>query len=75
MHQPESTVQKLGMAQLRINDIDITWDSQRWLLRTAGKIPIEQYNRECHGWSKETFNAIKKNEHNYFMSYRVIRFE
>jgi hypothetical protein len=58
MQKPESTVQKLGVAQLRINEIDITRDSQRWLLHTAGKIPIEQYYRERHGWSKETFNTI-----------------
>jgi hypothetical protein len=43
MERPDSNVQILGAAQLRIKDIAITRDSQRWLMNTAGKIPIQQY--------------------------------
>jgi ribonuclease HI len=58
MTTPDSNVQILGAAQLRINDIAITRDSHRWLMHTAGKIPIQQYYKERLGWSPSTFDHV-----------------
>jgi hypothetical protein len=58
MEKPEANVNILGPAQLRINNIAITRDSQRWLLNTAGKIPIQQYYKERLGWSESIFDQI-----------------
>jgi ribonuclease HI len=55
---PDTNVHILGAAQLRINDIAITCDSHRWLMHTAGKIPIQQYYKEHLGWSTSTFKQI-----------------
>jgi hypothetical protein len=57
-HQPEADVRNIGVAQLRINNIAITSDSQRWLLQTAGRIPIQQYYQEKQGWTQEVFETI-----------------
>jgi hypothetical protein len=43
MEKPETNVSILGAAQLRINGVAITRDSQRWIFHSAGKIPIQQY--------------------------------
>jgi hypothetical protein len=58
MKTPDSNVQILGAAQLRINDIAITRDSHRWLMHMAGKILIQQYYKERLGWSPSTFDHV-----------------
>jgi hypothetical protein len=58
MTNPDSNVKILGAAQLRINDIAITRESHRWLMHTAGKIPIQQYYKERLRWSESTFEQI-----------------
>jgi hypothetical protein len=40
MTGPATNVNILGAAQLWIDDIAITRNSQKWLINTAGKIPI-----------------------------------
>jgi hypothetical protein len=58
MDSPEAEVLNIGVAQLKIGTMAITRDSQRWLMQTAGKLPIEQYYKEHHGWSQDIFNSI-----------------
>jgi hypothetical protein len=58
MSEPASNVQNIWEAQLRLNDIAITRDSQRWIMRTAGRIPIQQYYQERYGWNEKTFQNI-----------------
>jgi hypothetical protein len=58
MEKPASSVQNIGTAQLQIGNMAVTRDSQRWLMQTAGRIPIEQYYRERHNWSRATFDDI-----------------
>jgi hypothetical protein len=58
MDKPDKTVQNLLTAQLRINNMCITRDSEKWLLHSAGKIPLQHFYREKFGWSDSTFNAI-----------------
>jgi hypothetical protein len=58
MTEPDKEVNNLATAQLQIADICITRDSQKWLLHSAGKIPIQNYYREKFGWNISTFNNI-----------------
>jgi hypothetical protein len=58
MDSPETEVLNIGIAQLKIDTMAITRDSQRWLMQTAGKLPIEQYYKQRHGWSQTIFNSI-----------------
>jgi hypothetical protein len=58
MDEPESRVTRLLTAQLQIGSIDITRDSQQWLLHSAGRIPLQEYYYQRRGWSSKTFNAI-----------------
>jgi hypothetical protein len=58
MSEPVSKVKLIGAAQLKVNDIAITRDSQRWIMRTAGSIPIQQYYQERHGWNHNIFHKI-----------------
>jgi hypothetical protein len=58
MDEPDRKVQYIGMAQLQINGITITRDSYRWIMRTAGSIPIQQYYQEKHGWNENIFQNI-----------------
>jgi hypothetical protein len=58
MDEPESRVTRLLTAQLQIGSIDITHDSQQWLLHSAGCIPLQEYYYQRWGWSSKTFNAI-----------------
>lgn len=55
---PAEDVHNIAIAQLRIADMAITRDSQRWLLQAAGKPPIQQYYLERHGWTREVFDSI-----------------
>jgi ribonuclease HI len=43
---------------LVLGNIPITRDSQKWILRQAGKVPIQHYYKEKYGWTKEIFNDI-----------------
>jgi hypothetical protein len=58
MEGPATEVSIMGAAQLRIGDIAITRNSQKWLINTAGKIPIRQYYRDRFGWTDQTFEQI-----------------
>jgi hypothetical protein len=58
MSGPAEDVRNIAIAQLRIAGIVITRDSQRLILQSAGKIPIQQYYQERHGWTTDTFNNI-----------------
>jgi hypothetical protein len=58
MHNPTSTVKNLARVQLRIQDVAITRDSQQWILKAAGRIPIRQFYRDKYGWSPQTFESI-----------------
>jgi hypothetical protein len=58
MTKPDSTVTNLATAQLRIKDVCITRDSQKWLLHSAGKIPIQSYYQEKFGWTETVFDNI-----------------
>jgi hypothetical protein len=58
MTGPADDVRNIAIAQLRIGGVAITRDSQRWILQAAGKIPIQQYYWERHGWNDDTFNNI-----------------
>jgi hypothetical protein len=43
---------------LIIDGVNITRDSQKWLLDTASRIPIQQYYYEKHKWNSSTFQNI-----------------
>jgi hypothetical protein len=43
---------------LTINDVTITRDSQKWLMDTASRVPIQQYYHDKHKWSNEAFHSI-----------------
>lgn len=58
MTKPAHQVDNIGVAQLRLHNMAITRESQRWLLQVAGRIPIQQYYRDRYGWSANTFNSI-----------------
>jgi hypothetical protein len=58
MTKPDSTVINLATAQLRIKDMCITRDSQKWLLHSAGKILIKSYCQEKFGWTETVFDNI-----------------
>jgi hypothetical protein len=58
MQQPASDVRNLARVQLQINNIAITRDSQHWIRKTAGRIPIQQYYCEKHEWTRHTFESI-----------------
>jgi hypothetical protein len=58
MTKPASEVQNIAAAQLRIQEMCITWDSQKWLLQTAGRIPVQNFYSDKYGWSETTFHSI-----------------
>jgi hypothetical protein len=58
MIKPSSRVLNMSTALLQINNIDITRDSQKWLLNLAGQIPIQQFYKNKYGWSESTFHNI-----------------
>jgi hypothetical protein len=58
MSEPARKVDNIGVAQLRIDNMAITRESQRWLLCMAGRIPIQHYYHNRYGWSDRTFNDI-----------------
>jgi hypothetical protein len=57
MTKPEIQVSHRHI-HLKINDIFITRDSQRWLMETSGRIPIQKYYQDKYGWKKSTFDSI-----------------
>jgi hypothetical protein len=58
MHKPAAEVKNISRVQLRIAKVAITRDSQKWILRSAGRIPIEQFYREKYNWSQQVFDSI-----------------
>jgi hypothetical protein len=58
MDGPETDVVNLAQAQLRIDNIAITRDSQRALLQAAGKIPLQEYYTTKLGWTKKVFASV-----------------
>jgi hypothetical protein len=58
MDHPAAKVTQLQRAQLQIDDIDITRDSQQWILHSAGRIPLQDYYQKKWGWSIKIFNKI-----------------
>jgi hypothetical protein len=58
MQSPATKVRNLAKVQLQINDIAITRDSQQWILKSAGRIPIQQFYCEKFGWTTQTFESI-----------------
>jgi hypothetical protein len=44
--------------QIVINDSYITRESQKWLMDTSGKIPIQKYYYDNYKWSQATFDDI-----------------
>jgi hypothetical protein len=58
MSAASEEVLPLARVQLRIGEIAVTRDSQKWLLHAAGMIPIQDYYHSKWGWSTETFNSI-----------------
>lgn len=64
MDGPATMVTNIARAQLRIQNMAITRDSQRLLLQAAGKIPLKQYYADKHGWTSTIFDAISwKSQH------------
>jgi hypothetical protein len=57
MTKPEIKVSTRHV-HLKIGDIFITRESQRWLMETSGKIPIQKYYQDKYGWKKQTFDLI-----------------
>jgi hypothetical protein len=43
---------------LILGNIPITRDSQRWIIRKAGEVPIQEYYKEKYGWDAKTFHDI-----------------
>jgi hypothetical protein len=58
MDSPATTVNNIARAQLRIQHVAVTRDSQRVLLHAAGKIPIQQYYSKKYGWTTTIFDSI-----------------
>jgi hypothetical protein len=58
MDGPESDVMNLAQAQLRINNIAITHDSQRTILHAASSIPLQDYYQRKLGWSNKVFDLV-----------------
>jgi hypothetical protein len=58
MDGPATMVTNIARAQLRIQNMAVTRDSQWLLLHAAGKIPIQQYYSEKYGWTPTTFKSI-----------------
>jgi hypothetical protein len=67
METPVEEVQTMLHAQIRIKNIAVTRDSQRWILNSAGQIPIENYYNEKYGWTTQ-FNKI-----NWEIQQKVLR--
>jgi hypothetical protein len=81
MEEPEADVLKLSRTQLRINNIAITRDSQRWLLHSAGKIPLQAYYNKRWGWTDRIFDSINwKTQHSALQTFdthdqtRILKF-
>jgi hypothetical protein len=58
MSQPAFEVHNIAKVQLHIRDMCITRDSQKWLLHSAGGIPIQNFYNDKYGWSERIFNSI-----------------
>jgi hypothetical protein len=58
MDEAAAYVRNLSQVQLRIGEIAVTRDSQHWILKSAGRIPIEQYYQEKFGWTRNVLNSI-----------------
>jgi hypothetical protein len=52
------TQQYPKFTHLKINDIIVTRDSEKWLQDYASRIPIQQYYFDKHGWPMTTFESI-----------------
>jgi hypothetical protein len=63
MDGPASDVINLAQAQLRINDIAITRDSQRAILHAASSIPLRDYYQRKLGWSNKVFDLVSWTAH------------
>jgi hypothetical protein len=61
MHQPAAKVKNIAQIQLQISDVAITRDSQKWILQSAGWIPIEQFYRDKYNWLQQVFDSIDWN--------------
>jgi hypothetical protein len=59
MDSPDADVINLAQAQLRINDIAITRDSQRAILHAASSIPLREYYQQKLGWSNKVFDLVR----------------
>jgi hypothetical protein len=57
MKGPKTTV-STRFVHLVIEQRYVTRDSQRWLMDSASRIPIQQYYQEKYGWSTKEFNEI-----------------
>jgi hypothetical protein len=58
MTKPDAEVSNMLTAQLRLQGMCITRDSQNWLLQTSGRIPIQAFYRDKYGWPDSTFHSI-----------------
>jgi hypothetical protein len=58
MENPDTDVINLAQAQLRIDDIAVTRDSQRTILQAAGRIPLQEYYQSKLAWSGRVFDSI-----------------
>jgi hypothetical protein len=68
MNRPNADVKNNARVQLQIANVAITRDSQQWILKSAGRIPIEQYYREKFQWTKQTFDSI-----NWEVQHKVLK--
>jgi hypothetical protein len=57
MTEPVITGENLGCT-LKIQNIPITRDSQRWLVDFSSRIPMIEYYRKKLAWSEKTFHLI-----------------
>jgi hypothetical protein len=71
MTSPKTEVTTLHH-HIKIGDMFITRDSQRWILEMASRIPIQQYYRDKYGWTKQTFQEIDwELQHRVLSSYDI----
>jgi hypothetical protein len=71
MKGPKTTVSN-KFVHLVIEQRYVTRDSQRWLMDSASRIPIQQYYQEKYRWSTKVFNEIAWDiQYKVLMSYDV----
>jgi hypothetical protein len=58
MKTANNSIVTMTQVHLRINDITITKECQRWIMDTASRIPIQQYYREKYHWTTAAFHKI-----------------